>query len=142
MRDSGVSTGRSESERLEGDSSPAGRISSEDHSSLDDVPDVSTIGDHVSLEDLRGELPGGWTLRFTLVQFGSDSLEEALVFDRSQDEPTLFLKPATLSEPTTAIEWYVDEHPTVGRKHVRTVDTLREALRAAVNWTHQRHTRR
>lgn len=107
------------------------------NASLDEVPDVATLGDVVPVETLRAELPGGWTARLTLVQFGPEPLEEALVFSRPRGDRRLLLKPVTLTEPSGAVEWYVGRHPTTGREHVRTVDTLSDALRAAVNWTHQ-----
>lgn len=105
--------------------------------SLDAVTDVPTLRDHVSLQSVQQELPGGWTARHTFVQFGADPLEDAVQFERSRDGPTLLLKPAVLTEPTGAIEWYEERGSSAGREHVRTVDGLDAALRAAINWAHR-----
>lgn len=104
---------------------------------LTTVQSRDTVGDLTSIPRIRAELPAGWDVRLDLVQFGTEALEEALTFSRTPADPRLQLKPARFDEPERDVEWHERQSRTAGRRHVRTVPTLDEAVRAAVNWTHQ-----
>lgn len=105
---------------------------------LGDVAEVRTVGDVVSLSTIDSQVSDGWSVAANPVQFGDEALEEAVVFSRSRSDPELALKPAAMTEPKTDIEWYERKAATDVRRQVRTLDSLQYALRAAVNWTHQR----
>ncbi len=104
---------------------------------LENIEKRDTIGDRISKPALQAELPAGWTPRLEMVNFDDAMLEEVILLKRTASDPHLYLKPATMTEPTHDIEWYERSTPANGHRYIRTIDTLDEALRAAINWAHQ-----
>lgn len=123
-------TGNTHAERASGSDEPA-------EPPLEDVSEMETIGEHVSLPVIRAELPDSWRVRRDLEQVRGSSLEEVVVFTRDHPDVSIVLKPAETSEPTDRIEWYERGTATAGMEHVVTLDSLGDALRGAVNRAHQ-----
>lgn len=109
-----------------------------DAAGLDDVTEVETVGDLVDLDSLGRRLPGGWRVTADVLQFGEGGLCEGLVFRRSADDPSLTLRPARLDAPDGEVVLYERRTPRAERQPTGSADSLEEALRAAVNWTHAR----
>lgn len=105
---------------------------------LDSVTKLETITDLVDIDDLADRLPGGWTVAPNMVQFKGEDLEETLLVRRGADDPLLVLKPTEMTDPSGEIEFYERRHATSARTLQLTAESLDEALRAAVNWVHQR----
>lgn len=104
---------------------------------LASVSETETIGDVVDVREFSRRLPGGWGAVAEVAPFEGEPLTEGLLLTRSPEDPRLLLKPAELSAPTGPIEFY--ERGSGGRdERILTTDSLREALRAATNWAHQR----
>ena len=98
---------------------------------------AETIADRTDFESVRRELPAGWDVRPDLVQFGTEPLAETVLFTRGKVGPRIVLKPARSEEPTKEIECYERSGPRASRRLTMTVETLSEALRVALNRTHQ-----
>ena len=96
-----------------------------------------TIADRADFDALDAELPEEWTAKPDIVQFGPEPLAETIKFDRTAIDPTLILKPTDPSDPGGEIEFHERGGPRASRRPTRTVDSLPEALRVAVNRVHQ-----
>lgn len=105
---------------------------------LDAVTKLETITDLVDADALEERLPGGWTVTANMVQFGDEDLEDTLLFRRGADDPQLVVKPADMTEPAGEIEFYERPHATASRELSVTAESLESALRAAINWVHQK----
>lgn len=101
------------------------------------VLEVETVGDVVDVRELARRLPGGWGVVAEVAPFDDEPLTEALLIRRSPEDPRLLLKPAEMTDPEGPIEFY--ERRGDGRTALlSTADSLRAALRGAINWAHQR----
>ena len=101
------------------------------------VPETETIGDVVDVRAFARRLPGGWSVVAEVVPFDDEPLTEALLLRRSPEDPRLLLKPAALSDPKGPVEFH-ERRAEGSTELVLTADSLREALRTAINWAHQR----
>mgnify|MGYP005846616853 CR=1 FL=1 len=104
---------------------------------LEGVRRTETIADRVDFDSVRSELPDDWEVKPDLVQFGSEALAETVTFERTAVDPKLILKPTDASDPGGEIEFYERSDARATRRPTRTVDSLPEALRVAVNRVHQ-----
>lgn len=106
--------------------------------SLEEVTEQQTISDVVDVAALQRRLPAGWGASVELVQSESESLLEAIRIERSVEDPQLLFVPAEMSTPSGCIEFYEQWQFDGKRTHLLTAESLSEAVRAAINWTHQR----
>jgi len=106
---------------------------------LEGVTERETVGDVVDAAAFTRRLPTGWGVTVDVVQFAGDPLAEALVVERSVEDPRLTLVPAEMSAPTGRVEFYEQWGVDDGRNRVLTADSLSEAVRVAINWVHQQH---
>ena len=104
---------------------------------LTSVSETETVGDVVDVRAFARRLPGGWGVVAEVVPFDDEPLTEVLLLRRSPEDPRLLLKPAELSDPEGPVEFYV-RRVDRSTELLLTVDSLREGLRAAINWAHQR----
>jgi len=98
---------------------------------------TETVADRADFDRLRAELPAEWEVKPDIVQFGSEPLAETVTFERTAVDPKLILKPTDASDPGGEIEFYERSDARATRRPTRTVDSLPEALRVAVNRVHQ-----
>lgn len=114
-----------------------GARTSDGDSGLATVPETETIGDVVDVRAFSRRLPGGWGVVAEVVPFDGEPLTEVLLLRRSPEDPRLLLKPAELSDPQGSVEFH-ERRVSGSTELLLTTDSLREALRAAINWAHQR----
>ena len=108
---------------------------------LDEIRKRTTIRDVVKYREIHDRLDSGWSVYPEIVQFGEESLSDALVFshyDRSYD---VILKPLDTFEPTENVEIYVfDRRSGTRRRTGRVCSTLTDALeRTVVELTHEEY---
>lgn len=104
---------------------------------LRNVETRATLGDFVPIDRLETEAGRGWSVGLEIVQHGTTLPAEALVLERSDTGRRIEVIPALTTAPTGPLEWYERRHRGAARDHVRTVDSLKDALRTAINRTHQ-----
>ncbi len=111
--------------------------------SLDEIEEVSTIGDHIENTALGSRLPDGWCIDREIVQFRGETLAEVVRLTSRGDGYRITLKPAEMTAPTGRIEIYTRPSPFENRQHRRTVDSLSVAIEEAERFaaTHDRRTR-
>lgn len=117
---------------------PAGEPAAVVERPLEGVTEQETVSDVVDVAAFSSRLPPGWGASVEVVQSGADPLAEAIVIERSVEDPQLLLVPAEMSTPSGRVEFYEQWRFDGGRKHLLTTESLSEAVRAAMNWVHQR----
>ncbi|MEA1931275.1 MAG: hypothetical protein U9O06_06980 [Euryarchaeota archaeon] len=109
--------------------------------SLDEVQEVTTIGDRIESQEIGSRLPDGWSVDREIVQFRGESLAEVLRLTNRSDGYRITLKPTDMTAPTGRIRIYTRPSPFKSREYRQTADSLSAAIGTATEIAASRDTR-